>query len=103
MIHYSCDMCKCEIDPTHDTTYVVRMEVYPAPAESSGATDEDRDHLGDINEVLERFDEFEPDGQLPESDTYQSRRFDLCGECCKRFLREPLGRSAAPHFNFSKR
>jgi hypothetical protein len=103
MIHYSCDMCKCELDPKHDTSYVVRMEVYPAPAESGGAIDEDRDHLGDINEVLERYDEFEPDGQLPESDTYQSRRFDLCGECCKRFLREPLGRSAAPHFNFSKR
>ena len=31
MIHYGCDMCKCELDPTHDMTYVVRMEVYPAP------------------------------------------------------------------------
>ena len=55
MIHYSCDMCKCELDPTHETTYVVRMEVYPAPVEADAAIDNDRDHLEDIHEVLERF------------------------------------------------
>ena len=103
MIHYSCDMCKCELDPTHDTSYVVRMEVYPAPVETSAAIDDDRDYLGDIHEVLERIEEFDADGQLPVSDTYRERRFDLCGECCKRFLKEPLGRSTSPQFDFSKR
>ena len=103
MIHYSCDMCKCEIDPTHDTTYVVRMEVYPAPVEADAAIDNDRDHLEDIHEVLERFEEFDADGRLPVADTYQIRRFDLCSECCKQFLKQPLGRSAAPQFDFSKR
>jgi hypothetical protein len=103
MIHFSCDMCKCELDPKHDTSYVVRMEVYPAPAQADAAMDDDRDYLGDINEVLERFEEFDADGQLPDHDTYQQRRFDLCSECCKRFMREPLGHRTAQQFDFSKR
>ena len=103
MIHYRCDICKCELDPQHDTSYVVRMEVYPAPADSPSAIDDDRDHLEDIQEVLERFQEFDADGQLPVADTYQTRRFDLCGDCCKRFLKQPLPRTVATQFNFSKR
>jgi hypothetical protein len=79
------------------------MEVYPAPAETEAAIDDDRDHLNDIREVLERFEEFDADGQLPVADNYQTRRFDLCGECCKQFLKQPLGRSTAPQFDFSKR
>ena len=103
MIHYSCDMCKCELDPRHDTSYVVRMEVYPAPVHADAAIDDDRDHLEDIHEVLERIEEFDDDGPLPSSDTYQTRRFDLCSTCCKQFLKHPLGRAAAKQFDFSKR
>ncbi len=103
MIHYRCDMCKSELDPKHDVSYVVRMEVYPATNESDAGIDNDRDHLQDIHEVLERFEEFEPDGVLPEADAYQKRRYDLCRSCCERFLQEPLGRKTAPKFDFSKR
>ena len=103
MIHYRCDMCKCELDPKHDVNYVVRMEVYPSPCETESAIDNDRDHLEDIQEVLQRFDEFEADGILPESDTYRKGRFDLCRACCERFLQEPLGRHNSQQFDFSKR
>jgi len=103
MIHYSCDICKCELDPKQDVSYVVRMEVYPAPSPTNGAIDNDRDHLEDIQEVLERFEEFEADGVLPENDAYQTRRFDLCTQCCQRFLQEPLGRRTKAQFDFSKR
>jgi hypothetical protein len=79
------------------------MEVYPAPCATESAIDNDRDYLEDIQEVLERYEEFEADGTLPENDTYRSRRFDLCRKCCERFLQEPLGRRGAPKFDFSKR
>ena len=102
MIHYSCDMCKCELDPKHDTSYVVRMEVYPAPAESGAAIDEDRDHLGDIHEVLERFEEFEADGQLARKRHVSNAPLRSVRRMLQAVFREPLGRSAAPHFNFSK-
>jgi hypothetical protein len=103
MIHYSCDLCKSVLDPKQDLTYAVQMEVYPAPCEARSAIDNDRDHLEDINEVLERFEEFDADGELPENDTYQSRRFHLCRDCCQQFLKEPLGRREAPQFDFSNR
>jgi hypothetical protein len=103
MIHYSCDLCKRELDPHHDSIYVVRMEVYPATCGTGHAIDSDRDHLEDVREVLERFEEFDADGVLPENDAYQKRRFDLCGACCQRFLKEPLGRRSAAQFDFSKR
>jgi hypothetical protein len=103
MIHYSCDLCKCELDPTQDVAYVIRMEVYPAPCQAGAEIDNDRDHLEDIHEVLERFEEFDADGELPESDTYKTRRYDLCADCCRKFLHEPLGRRGAPKFDFSKR
>lgn len=102
MIHFSCDLCKGELDPNHDVAYVVRMEVYPAPSEAR-RVDDDRDHLEDVQEILERFEEFDADGRLPENDSYQTRRFELCSECCRRFLKEPLGRRHAPQFDFSKR
>jgi hypothetical protein len=79
------------------------MEVYPAPSETESAIDNDRDYLNDIQEVLERLDEFEADGVLPESDTYRSRRYDLCRKCCERFLQQPLERRAVPQFDLSQR
>jgi hypothetical protein len=103
MIHLSCDMCKCELDPKHDVSYVVRMEVYPTPSEADSAIDSDRDYLQDIEEVLQRYQEFEADGVLPETDTYRRKRFDLCPACCERFLQQPLGTRGAPQFDFSKR
>ena len=62
-----------------------------------------RDYLDDIQEVLERYDEFESDGLLPENDTYRRRRFHLCRACCERFAQEPLGIRKTPQFDFSKR
>ena len=37
------------------------MELYAAPSPEEVRMDEDRDHLEDFHEVLERFDEFDED------------------------------------------
>lgn len=103
MIHYVCDLCKCTLDPTHDLSYVVRMEVYAAPGEADATIDGDCDYLEDIHEILERLDDSDPDDRQLSTDTYQKHRFDLCRECCQRFLQDPLGRRPAQHFDFSKR
>ena len=39
------------------------------------AIDEDRDHLEDFHEVLERYEEFDEDGALSGNDTYRKKRF----------------------------
>ncbi len=101
MIHHSCDLCKRLIDPEDDLRYVVKMEIYAAidPIEADQNAD-DRDHLAEMQEILQRMEEAGTDAVGEE--VYQQLRFDLCPECRKRFMKNPLGREAAKKFDFSK-
>ena len=99
MIHYSCDRCKRILDPAEDLRYVVTMEVQAAmdPLEVDEPED-DRDHLLEIQEILERLED--TDSETVGDDIYQKRRFDLCPDCYRKFIQDPLGREAAPHRDF---
>jgi hypothetical protein len=100
MIRYSCDMCKRDLDPEEDLRYVIKMEVYAAFDPTSSNEDEnDRDHLQEIQDILECLEDADDD-QIGE-DVYQQLRFDLCPECRKKFLQNPLGRETAKAFGFS--
>jgi hypothetical protein len=98
MVHHSCDLCKRLIDPEEDLRYVVKIEVYAALDPVDVAADDDRDNLLEMNEILERMDDAES-GAVGD-DVYQTLRFDLCRDCRRRFLRNPLGRESKT-FNFS--
>jgi hypothetical protein len=103
MIRYNCDLCKRELDPANDLRYVVKMEVYAALDPVVAHEDEDdRDHLQEIQDILEGIDDAEDD-QIGD-DVYQQLRFDLCPECRRKFIKNPLGRSAplAKVVGFSK-
>ncbi|MEN6406774.1 MAG: hypothetical protein ABFC77_09900 [Thermoguttaceae bacterium] len=101
MIRYSCDLCKRELDPQDDLRYVVKMEVYAAfdPSTADDGDESDRDHLEEIQDILERMEDSSSD-QIGD-DVYQQLRFDLCPECRRKFLKNPLGREAAKAFGFS--
>jgi hypothetical protein len=99
MIHYTCDMCKRELDPTEDLRYVVKMEVYAAMDPAGDAADDDRDHMEEIQEIIARIED-DNDPNLGE-DVYQQVRFDLCPECRRKFLKDPLGLEPAKAFQFS--
>ena len=101
MIHYSCDRCKCSIHPEKDLRYVVKMEVHAAMDAADGETDADRDHLMEIHEILERLEDCETEAIA--EDIYQRRRFDLCADCYRKFVQDPIGAEASSHaFNFSE-
>jgi len=101
MISYVCDLCKREMDPEEDLHYVVKMEIYAAfDPNVTQEQDDDRDHLQEIQDILERLEQSDSD-QVGE-DVYQKLRFDLCPECRKKFLRNPLGRETAKALDFSK-
>ncbi len=101
MIRYVCDLCKREMDPDEDLHYVVKMEIYAAfDPNVAQEQDDDRDHLQEIQDILERLEQSDSD-QVGE-DVYQKLRFDLCPECSRKFLRNPLGREAVKALNFSK-
>jgi hypothetical protein len=100
MMHFSCDGCGRRLDPECDVRYVIRLEVYASLDPTDIELDDDRDHLQEIQEILEHLDDAE-DPQIGD-DVYQQVRFDLCSECRKRFLRNPLGRAATTQLNFSE-
>jgi hypothetical protein len=101
MIHYSCDLCKREFDPEDDLRYVVKIEVFAAyDPNSSSMDDEDNDHLQEIQDILETMED-DADERIGE-DVYQKLRFDLCPECRRKFLKNPLAREKpAKAFGFS--
>jgi hypothetical protein len=99
MIHYTCDCCKRALD-SDDLRYVVKMEVYAAlDISAADDPDEDRDHLQEMQEILQRTEE-NPDEAI-DSDVYEQLRFDLCPECRKKLLKNPLGRELSKQFDFS--
>ena len=100
MIHYSCDRCKRELDPVDDLRYVVKLEIQAVLDSScAGDPEDDRDHLLEVHEIMERMEDAD-EGMVSE-DIYQRRAFDLCPECYRRFVANPLGREIASHMNFS--
>lgn len=103
MIRYCCDLCKKDLDPNQDLRYVVKMEVYAAFDPDVASCDEeegDRDHLQEIQDILERLDDAEAN-QVGD-DVYKQLRFDLCPDCRSKFVQNPLGRETANLLNFSK-
>jgi hypothetical protein len=100
MLHVTCDGCGKELRPGEDH-HVVKIEVFAArdPAELTEA-DLDEDHMEAVGELLRRMEE--ADEQIEVEPASCNRRFDLCCDCRKRFLRDPLGREANQKFQFSK-
>ena len=91
MIHYSCDRCKRTLT-SNDVRYVVRMEVQ-ATMEDENTVDLDRDHLLEVQEILERLEDCE---DLDE-ELYLRRSFDLCAECRQALVQNPLGKTKSLH------
>lgn len=100
MIHFTCDSCKQTINTERDLRYVLKIEVYAALDSEEEGCETDRDHLEEIQDILERLDD-DDDSQLG-ADVYQHVRYDLCTECRGKFMRNPLGRHSTTPFDFSK-
>lgn len=104
MIHCNCicDICKCSIDLEHELRYVIRIEAYAALDDADAAIDDDRDYLAEIHDVLEGLDEMDANGERLGDDVYKQFKFDMCADCRKKFLEDPLGRRLAQQLDFSK-
>ncbi|MER3415203.1 MAG: hypothetical protein C4297_03195 [Gemmataceae bacterium] len=99
MIQILCDLCGRELRLGCDAVYVVRIEVSAArdPAALS-PEDLDDDHLEAISEVLQAEADLDPDVESPARKTL---RFELCAECQKRYLKDPLSREILIKVEFS--
>ena len=98
MIHYSCDKCGKSI-AADDLRYLVRLEANAMLDVGDDDPEDDRDHLMEIEEILERMDDAECEALGGE--IYQKQRFDMCTECYRKFMRNPLGMDQSVQFEFS--
>jgi len=100
MIHFTCDRCKRVIDSEQELRYIVKMEIEAVmdPIHDDEPQD-DRDHLHEIEEILERLD-ISDDDSIGD-DIYHKRRYDLCPTCFRKFSANPLSREKKPVFGFS--
>jgi len=99
MIHYSCDRCKRKIYED-EIRYVVKIDIVASIHQSS----EDHEaggeqQMNELQELLERMDDNQR--QNIESDLFQNRQFDLCCDCHKNYLHNPLASEQSMHANFS--
>jgi hypothetical protein len=99
MIHHSCDRCKRIIDPDDELRYVVRIEIEAATPAFGGEAEEDRDHLMEVNEIIERA---EDQLESPYEDAYLRKRFDLCGSCFRGYVKNPLNAENKVQLGFSQ-
>lgn len=100
MLHFSCDRCKRELD-SDDLRYVVKIEIHAAmDPVTEDEIEDDRDHLMEIEDILENA--IDGDSDAVGDDIYQRRRFDMCPECYRKFVQNPLGRELKVSLGFSK-
>ena len=98
MIHYSCDRCKRPIEGRDAVRYVVRMEIEATLDCEDGTHDCDEDALLEMDQLLEQVEEESLDECCP---LLERKRFDLCPECYRKFVKNPLGREKMVPFGFS--
>ena len=99
MIHYTCDRCKQVIDPQEDLRYTVRLEIQAALDPVDGGDEDDRDHLLEVQEILERLEDEQSEEIGP--DVYERRRYDLCASCYREFIKDPVGYHDSVQLDFS--
>ena len=101
MIHYSCDRCQRLIETEDEVRYVVRLEIEAKLGENVFADqDDERDHLLEIHEILEKQDD--DNESLAEDEVYARKRYDLCSACYREYLRNPVGREVSKSVDFSQ-
>lgn len=89
MAGFCCDLCGKPLLVDSDVRYVVKIEVFAAydPMELT-VEDLKRDRMKEIRELIRRLSEME--AQELEDQVYKSFTFDLCPECQKKYLKDPL-------------
>src|SRR5436305_13063973 len=101
MLHFTCDLCQKELHTGDDRRYVVKIEVFAAhdPAELTEA-DLDADHMEEVSQLLEEMGDADESEEI--EPVAQHFRYDLCPDCRKRFLRDPLSKEASQKLHFSE-
>jgi hypothetical protein len=100
MIHYSCDRCNRSIEPDDDLRFSVNIKIEVALDSSDCDPDDHREQLVELNDILERLDESERE-EVTQS-AFQCRAFDLCSDCHREYIKNPLALETPAKLGFSE-
>ena len=99
MLHFTCDHCGKGLRPGEEQRFVVKIEAYAAEdPRALTEADLDEDHLEAVSEMLRDMEDCDVDIDEPN----KQFRYDLCPECHKRFIQDPLGKESTHKLFFSK-
>ncbi len=100
MIHYSCDRCKRPIDGRDALRYVVKMEIEATIDCDDQVVDLDQDALLEMDQLLENVESEACDDDC--GPLYERRRYDLCPDCYRQYIKNPLACEKLVPFGFSQ-
>ncbi|MCP4889829.1 hypothetical protein N9D23_08465 [Rubripirellula sp.] len=98
MIHYICDRCKRQINTADQTRYVIQIDIQSVVDNSQVEMEEDIDHLAELHQMLEGMNQ---EVLNEEAQSSHHGQYDLCPECHRQFLKNPLGRDSMLALGFS--
>lgn len=90
MLHFICDMCGKGLLVESDVRYEVTIEVKSAYdiMEINKADLKKRNLKKEMKELVDKLKDKDP--QEIEDEVYKVFKFDLCRECQKKFIKNPL-------------
>ncbi|MCS7022034.1 MAG: hypothetical protein NZU63_09425 [Gemmataceae bacterium] len=101
MVQFTCDGCGKNLTPPGTSRYVVRLEAYAAQTLSDVLTEDDLqdDQVEEMARFLQQVEAglVTPPSSVPER---RQMRFDLCLDCYRRFLQDPLRREPVIRLRF---
>jgi len=102
MVHFTCDLCGKDLTDAGEPRYVVKIAAYAGFDPNEITEDDlDDDHMEVISQILQREEADDSPSGL-DAPSYKGFRFDLCPDCHRRFLKDPLSRGMQKALNFSE-
>jgi hypothetical protein len=100
VIRYCCDRCKRDIDPQCDLRYTVTIEIEAGVDGDEHELVDDPDHLDELQDMLESADDI--CSSVFSDEIYQRKQFDLCKDCFRQYIKNPLAKEVSSPLGFSK-
>jgi hypothetical protein len=100
VIRYCCDRCKRDIDTSCDLRYTVTIEIDAAVDGVEPEMVDDPDHLDGLQDLLDSADDI--CSSVFSDEIYQRKQFDLCKDCFRQYIKNPLAKEPAGVSGFSK-
>ena len=100
MIHYTCDLCGKALLIEEEVRYEVNIEIKAAFDSEEATTALHIDLQDEMSELIDLMEDI--DSNEIENEVYKVFRFDLCNDCRRAYMKDPLFRKSFGRLGFSE-